>query len=296
MTKVRFTCDWCDDISLSQRFIRCYASKSFKINFEITTHDDYDVLVSINKPVYRRDIGRKYIGVLMEPSWFLGEHKKNEIYKTCDHVISYTKNSPYKNNIYYPGILPFHLTYDTGPSLDHYLNNRFTKDRLCSIVVSRNKTSHNNNVLYNSRVNLVEEILQTNLPIDIYGKGWEDYTSRDSRIKGSLDIEEKYKGLESYKFSICIENCSEESYFTEKITDSILTNTIPIYYGCKSIEEFFSSPIVLSSIDGKKAIDQISNILKHEEDKEFPIKDKALIGNKFNLFVALTKLISHYNK
>jgi hypothetical protein len=193
-------------------------------------------------------------------------------------------------------VLPFHLTYDTGPNLDYYLNNHFPKDNLCSIVVSRNKTSYNNNILYNSRINLAEEILLTDLPIDIYGKGWEDYVGRDPRIKGSLDIEEKYKGLESYKFSICIENCSEESYFTEKITDSILTNTIPIYYGCKSIEDFFESPVVLPSIESKKAIDQIANILRHKEDKEFSIKDKALIGNKFNLFVVLTKLVSHYNK
>lgn len=295
MIRVKFTCDWCDDVSLSQRFARCYISRRFETNFEMTTFDDYDVLVSINKPVYKRDRNRKYVGVLMEPSWFLGEHKKDEIYKTCDYVISYTKNSArYKNNIYYPGVLPFHLTYDTGPGLDYYLDNCFTKHNLCSIVVSRNKTSYNDNTLYKSRVDLVEQLLQTDLPVDVYGKGWEDHIGRDSRIKGFLGIEEKYKGLQSYKFSICLENCSEESYFTEKITDSILTNTIPIYYGCTHIETFFSSPIVLSSIEGKTAVDQISNILKHEKDKEFSFIDKALIGNKFNLFVALTKFINYY--
>ena len=41
----------------------------------------------------------------------------------------------------------------------------------------------------------------------------------------------KEESFGKYQFSICIENNSRESYFTEKITDCILCKTIPIYYG-----------------------------------------------------------------
>jgi hypothetical protein len=41
-------------------------------------------------------------------------------------------------------------------------------------------------------------------------------------------------------FSICIENVAEENYFTEKLIDAIRTFTIPLYWGCPNIEEFFN--------------------------------------------------------
>jgi len=41
-------------------------------------------------------------------------------------------------------------------------------------------------------------------------------------------------------FHIAIENCSIKNYFTEKIIDCFQTQTVPIYYGCKNIGEFFN--------------------------------------------------------
>ena len=44
-------------------------------------------------------------------------------------------------------------------------------------------------------------------------------------------IEDKIKFLSSYKFSIAMENSEGDGYISEKIIDSILAGTIPIYYG-----------------------------------------------------------------
>jgi hypothetical protein len=41
------------------------------------------------------------------------------------------------------------------------------------------------------------------------------------------------------QFHIAFENCREKNYFTEKLMDCFITKTIPIYYGCPNIEEFF---------------------------------------------------------
>jgi len=51
---------------------------------------------------------------------------------------------------------------------------------------------------------------------------------------------QKYRGLKDYRFSIVIENCKEDYYFTEKLIDCFLSGTIPIYYGCPSIGNFFN--------------------------------------------------------
>ena len=51
--------------------------------------------------------------------------------------------------------------------------------------------------------------------------------------------EEKKKCWNSY-FHIAIENSKNKNYFTEKIIDCFLTKTIPIYWGCSNIEEYFN--------------------------------------------------------
>lgn len=51
----------------------------------------------------------------------------------------------------------------------------------------------------------------------------------------------KIVSCKDYKFSVVVENCKEDFYFTEKIIDCFLSGTIPIYWGCPSIEQFFNT-------------------------------------------------------
>lgn len=41
-------------------------------------------------------------------------------------------------------------------------------------------------------------------------------------------------------FAVVIENTSHNGYFTEKITDCMLLKTIPLYWGCSSIDNFYN--------------------------------------------------------
>jgi hypothetical protein len=40
-------------------------------------------------------------------------------------------------------------------------------------------------------------------------------------------------------FHIAIENTQNNNYFTEKIIDAFLTKTIPIYWGCPNLNDYF---------------------------------------------------------
>jgi hypothetical protein len=51
----------------------------------------------------------------------------------------------------------------------------------------------------------------------------------------------KIESCKDYKFSVVVENCKEDFYFTEKIIDCFLSGTIPIYWGCPSIGNFFNT-------------------------------------------------------
>jgi hypothetical protein len=45
--------------------------------------------------------------------------------------------------------------------------------------------------------------------------------------------------FDGYQYSIVIENSREINYFSEKLLDCLLTYTVPIYFGCPNIQDFF---------------------------------------------------------
>jgi hypothetical protein len=81
----------------------------------------------------------------------------------------------------------------------------------------------------------------------------------DSYGKGHNDIDSKLDGLKDYMFSIVIENSKLDYYFTEKIIDCFITGTIPIYWGCPSIGDFFD----LNGVITFNTIEELEDILKH---------------------------------
>jgi len=57
--------------------------------------------------------------------------------------------------------------------------------------------------------------------------------------RGYRTIETKLEGLKDYRYSFAIENMRLDCYFTEKLIDCFMTGTVPIYWGCPAIEDFF---------------------------------------------------------
>jgi hypothetical protein len=58
---------------------------------------------------------------------------------------------------------------------------------------------------------------------------------------GSKEINAKRDLFMTYQFHLAIENSKQENYFTEKLIDCLITKTIPIYYGCPNIQEYFDT-------------------------------------------------------
>ena len=75
--------------------------------------------------------------------------------------------------------------------------------------------------------------------IDLFGRG----TPRP--------LQYKEDALVDYRYSIVIENAKTDNYFTEKLVDSLIVGTIPIYWGCPNIEKFFNTKgiIVVNSLE-----------------------------------------------
>jgi hypothetical protein len=76
-------------------------------------------------------------------------------------------------------------------------------------------------------------------------------------------IEKKITALKDYRFSIVIENCQKDYYFSEKLIDCFITGTIPIYWGCQSIGKFFDVQGILT-FNNLEELELIINSLSDE--------------------------------
>lgn len=57
--------------------------------------------------------------------------------------------------------------------------------------------------------------------------------------KGYQALPNKVDGHEKFRFSVVIENSRSSNYFTEKLIDSLVCMSLPIYWGTPQIEQFF---------------------------------------------------------
>jgi len=91
-------------------------------------------------------------------------------------------------------------------------------------------------------------------------------------------INYKLDGLRDYKFSIVIENCKRDYWFTEKLIDCFMTGTIPIYWGCPSIGDFFD----LNGILLFDNINDLHNIISNIDEKLY-LNKLEFISKNFDI-------------
>lgn len=120
------------------------------------------------------------------------------------------------------------------------------------------------------------------------------YISKNSNLK-KLDVNNNFLEIDDLKvkrrdafkskFHICIENCEENSYFTEKIMDCFITKTIPIYWGCLNIEKYFNKNGIIL-INNFNNIIEIINYIEHldYQDKISIIEENYLKALNYRSF------------
>tara|TARA_R100000231_G_scaffold121435_2_gene91622 strand:- start:868 stop:1812 length:945 start_codon:yes stop_codon:yes gene_type:complete len=280
--------------------------------FELTTGHDYDYLIVLNhsNEMYSSP-KEKNIAVTMEPTWSINSLK--DLDKYCGHVITCDQKIQ-GENVHHT--FSFLFTHDSrnnihtnnlcGQTVDEYLeNNCFPEnidspdyDKKMSFIVanhgalagSTQPASSN----YYIRENLLLKILNSDLDVDIYGKGW---SINDSRYKGAPPLKEA--ALKNYKYSICMENSCEEHYISEKFFDCFLNNCIPVYYGCKNIEKAYNKDAFITfDPESANIIDELKNIIEKPISWRLSAiqKCKKDYFGKYNLLIYLKKFIKNINK
>ena len=150
----------------------------------------------------------------------------------------------------------------------NFLKN-MNRTKFCAAVISDVNEVFSNNF----RLKFIEE-LNKYKKVDM-GGGYKNNVG--GKVKNKIEF------LSSYKFSIAMENTDGDGYVSEKIIDSFLSGTIPIYYGNYNIDEYINPKtyiLIKGEKDIKKKIDYIIEIDNNEE-KYFSILKEKVISDKY---------------
>lgn len=93
--------------------------------------------------------------------------------------------------------------------------------------------------------------------------------------RGYGSFDDKIDSLRDFRYSIVIENCREDYWFTEKLIDCFLTGTVPIYWGCPSIGDFFDPNGIITF----HTLADLDSILDNLSDADYDSRHEAIERN-----------------
>lgn len=146
----------------------------------------------------------------------------------------------------YPNVIPL-LYGSTWIEKTDYLNiDRNIKEyKISSLCGTKNWT-----IGHSLRIALFMNQLQlSRFPLEIFRTPPDGHGTLNNQILPDINNNKLIRAehsakidlFKTFQFSIVIENCREYGYFSEKIVDCLITKTIPIYYGCENIGDYFNT-------------------------------------------------------
>lgn len=182
--------------------------------------DECDYLVILEHP------GKEFsINVNKDNILHLCQEPPNEISKYRQYANKnvrwiYNQLDIQKNNILSHGALPWHVDKDFD-FLSSLKPEDLQKQNKIVWVTSNQRGSAGHKV----RMDFLDRI--KSLPdVHLYGRGINP-------------IDDKWSVLHDSKYAIAYENFQNDHYWTEKIIDCYLSYTMPLYFGCNKIDDFF---------------------------------------------------------
>jgi hypothetical protein len=133
--------------------------------------------------------------------------------------------------------------------------------------------------------------------IDITGSITKDQEFFQFMNRVDLKNDDKFETLSNYKYSLAFDNGKYRNYFGTQFTDSLLTWTIPIYWGCPNINEFFPDGSYLSfDVMDEAEIERISLMINDESFFESNLEAvssaRDLILDKYNMWNVIWEAIN----
>jgi len=161
--------------------------------------------------------------------------------------------------------------------IKNYKQIDINKSQLASIIASPKNDLEGHKL----RHSVIKEIQDLKLNISILGRSYKPFKNKED-------------GLKSFMYSVIIENIREKDYFTEKIVDACLCNTVPIYWGAPNISDYFDHRGMIICSNESDIINALETITidDYHSKLKWILKNKVNAINHANLMVRASEIIS----
>jgi hypothetical protein len=246
-----------------------FAHAKFSTDFQESKHVDWDrdtrfltaedIVFLTDNSMRLMTNGKRY-GFMMEPRAInssIYEWVKSN-YSTFDTIFTYDKELLDTSKVFkfYP---------HSGCWIKPEDQKIYEKNKLVSIVASNKQSTFGHRLRHES----ISVAKNNGINLDVYGRGYSP-------------IEYKLEAFSGYAFSIVIENSKFDYYFTEKLIDSFMTGTVPIYWGCPSIGDFFNLDGMIVFNDVNDLISKLKSLSLEKYKSMLPaVKENFELAKKF---------------
>jgi len=121
------------------------------------------------------------------------------------------------------------------------------KTKLVSLIAANKKISSGHRYRFE-----IAEKLSSKYNIDLWGSAFKRFDDKEEAIR-------------DYCFSITVHNCKVKDFYTEAIVDCFLAGTVPIFWGCPNIHEYFDPKGIISF----ETIQDLEQIMKNLSFKTY---------------------------
>ena len=257
--KISFNCVDTHGIIISNDLLKNWFQNQTNFIFEVNTENPDFLIFDV--------FGKKNLNPKYKDSVKIAYYTENSIpdLNYADFAISQAHIMYLDRYIKYPDFI-FALSKIKNYDIVKIRNNvsNKSKNKFCAAVISDNFVTTNFRFTFFNELNKYKKI---------------DMGGRVLNNVGEY-VEDKIKFLSSYKFSFSMENSEGDGYISEKIIDSFLAGTIPIYYGDYMFDEFIN-PKSIILIRGEKDIKQKIEYIK-KIDNDDKLYKKILKEKIFN--------------
>jgi hypothetical protein len=205
--------------------------------------------------------------------WHLGQGKHTVVLTSDDELC---RNPPPERK--YVLTPPMTSTWHVRRSIAELRRTRVTDKPLRLSWITSNKSSM---VGHRYRLDFLDK-LRAAVDFDLFGNGFRP-------------IADKWEALAPYRYSIAFENMRAPYYFTEKLMDCFVAETMPLYYGSNIIERFFppEAMVIIDPAD-PDIFAKIDDVVRSDlwlKRKDAIMEAKRLVLEEYNIFARLAKFV-----
>lgn len=291
LLKVKVLCNWTSTENLTRLWVKMSQDNKGRwllhneFGIELTTGDpDYWVIINAPPDDEKYD-DRRTIVLQMEPHMARGGWGQWSVPDTTQFLGVYTHSTSYNN-------IEWHLSATYTDLINYPI---IKSDSFSLTTILSDKYTDPGHILRVEFAKYIDNEWNTNSKLFnflVYG----DNSINFSNKMGPLPYHNKDMSLFPFKYHFNAENNSIPNYFTEKLIDCILSETLCFYWGCPNVAEFIDprAYVQLDLYDFKNSLRLIEfSMMNNEWEKRIDIirQEKLNILNNMQFFPRLTTFL-----